>query len=396
MMTIAIIGGGLAGTACAYVLAQAGLTPVIFDASDRLAAGASGNPFGIFNPRLSAEINPESLFYAQAFDLAGRTFEAMARTHNIGLSRHGSLHLATDSGLRKRYEKAVDSGLYEAAGGRYLRAADGADRAGIALSHDALWLPGSGAVKPAEICRAYARGADLRLNVADVLPRRTAQGWEVDGQTFEAVILACGTGVLWFPETAWLPVYPVRGQLVRVAPTDRSAPLRCTVCYGGYLAPGMEGLHVAGSTFQRHRTDTDIDPTDNDLILQRLVEALPEQDMAFETADAQAGIRAAAHDHFPIAGAVPDRAAWESGKEEVIPGLYVSTGHGSHGLVSTLAAAHVVAAQILARTAGQTAGQDLGRVGPLDEGAARALDPARFLRRARRRGEAIFGSGIAA
>lgn len=372
-MTIAIIGGGLAGTACAFVLGQAGLRSTIFDASDRLASGASGNPFGIFNPRLSAEANPESLFYAQAFDLAGRTFEALSRAHDIGFSRHGSLHLATDAGLEKRYAKAADSGLYDTAGGQYLRAEEGQDRAGIALKHDALWLPGSGAVKPAELCRVYAAGADLRLNMPNVAPRRVADGWDVDGEVFDAVILACGAGVVWFPETAWLPVYPVRGQLVRVAPTARSEALRCTVCYGGYLAPGMEGLHVAGSTFQRHRTDTGIDPKDNALILNRLTQTLPDQDAPFETADAQAGIRAATHDYFPIAGAVPDYAAWEKGKDSVIPGLYVSTGHGSHGLVSTLAAAHVIAGAIL------------GTPPPLPESAAHALDPARFLRRARRR-----------
>lgn len=372
-MSIAIIGGGLAGTACAFLLGQAGLRPVIFDASDRLASGASGNPFGIFNPRLSAEANPESLFYAHAFTLAGQTFETLSKTHDIGLSRHGSLHLATDAGLEKRYAKAADSGLYDASGGQYLRAGEGADRAGIALNHDALWLPDSGAVKPAELCRVYAAGAELRLNRPDILPRRTPQGWEIDGEIFDIVILACGAGVVWFPETAWLPVYPVRGQLVRVAPTARSESLRCTVCYGGYLAPGMEGLHVAGSTFQRHRTDTGIDPEDNRLILQRLTQTLPDQDAPFEMADAQAGIRAATHDYFPIAGAVPDYAAWEMGKESVIPGLYVSTGHGSHGLVSTLAAAHVIAGMIS------------GTSPPLPEGTARALDPARFLRRAQKR-----------
>ena len=54
-MKAAIIGGGLAGCALAFSLKQAGVTPVVYESASRLAAGASGNSIGLYNPRFTAE-----------------------------------------------------------------------------------------------------------------------------------------------------------------------------------------------------------------------------------------------------------------------------------------------------------------------------------------------------
>lgn len=62
---IAIIGGGLAGTSCAYVLKQYGFEPVIYEAGDKLAYGASGNEVGLYNPRFSKK----EVFYLTFFHL---------------------------------------------------------------------------------------------------------------------------------------------------------------------------------------------------------------------------------------------------------------------------------------------------------------------------------------
>jgi flavin-dependent dehydrogenase len=45
-MKVAIIGAGLAGTAAAWALRQAGAEPVIYEAGPEIAPGASGNPVG--------------------------------------------------------------------------------------------------------------------------------------------------------------------------------------------------------------------------------------------------------------------------------------------------------------------------------------------------------------
>lgn len=66
-MKVAVIGGGLAGCAAAYILKKAGAEPVVFESSSTLASGASGNELGMYNPRFSAQRTPQSDFFQLLF-----------------------------------------------------------------------------------------------------------------------------------------------------------------------------------------------------------------------------------------------------------------------------------------------------------------------------------------
>ena len=93
------------------------------------------------------------------------------------------------------------------------------------------------------------------------------------------------------------------------------------------------------------------------------------------------GFRCASPDYLPLVGPVPDRAAFlrdfaglRSNARQVIalrgqylPGLFLSTAHGSRGLTSTPLAAELLASQICAEPP------------PLSRELGRALAPARFI-----------------
>jgi tRNA 5-methylaminomethyl-2-thiouridine biosynthesis bifunctional protein len=339
---VAIIGGGLAGTSCAYILKQYGIEPVIFEAADSLAPGASGNALGLYNPRLSALRGPESDFYTGAFALAVRTLKDKARAC-------GSLHLVTDDDRRKKFQSTAAHWSWHPDHMQYVDAARASEIAGIPVPHEALYLPDAGQASPAALCDAYARDCDIRLGARMEKP-----------EGFDAVILACGIGVRDFAD---LPLHTVRGQITEVKATALSERLACNLCYGGYLGAAAEGRHMTGATFQRWKDNATPEAEDDADNIAKLESAVPALAGQFAPAGNRAALRVSSKDRFPVAGKLAD-------------GLYVSAAHGSHGIVSTLAAAHLIA--------------DMMLDGPLSlpADAAALLAPGRFAARERKRHQA--------
>ena len=339
MDRIAIIGGGLAGTACAYVFRRGGMEPVIFEASESLAAGASGNPLGLYNPRFFAEKMPQAEFYAEAFlDICSLLQEI---GEEVDHSAHGSLHLITTPEKDIRFRKMLESWGWGDDLMTIVSAEQASDLAGIKLSHDAMFLPTSGVACPYKVCGYYARDCEVRLNESVTELVQTTSGWQVNGESFDAVILACGAGVLNFEQTNWFPVHTVRGQVLQFAETEGSKNLKTNLNYGGYLLPSTNGVHTSGSTFQSWLTHTDILEQDNTDILSNLEKAVPSLSGDKEVTYARASLRTASKDRLPIIGCVPDPEAFEEVPSQV-QNMFVSTAHGSHGIVTSYKAAEII------------------------------------------------------
>ncbi|HBR68253.1 MAG TPA: hypothetical protein DEA55_02635 [Rhodospirillaceae bacterium] len=335
MKRVVIIGGGLAGTACAYVLKQAGAEPVIYEAGAELAPGASGNPVGLYNPRLSAFRTPESDFYAGAFALALRVFEGL---NDIDWNPCGALHLMTDEKRQKRFEQAAQSWGWPPENMRLLNAGEASEVAGIEIKYDALYLPQSGTVSPKKLCERYAQGVEVHLNkkIDDIAELKA-----------DAVIVAGGMGVKDFFD---LPLKAVRGQITQAKPTEISKRLKCCLCYGGYVTPVSGNVHTVGATFQRWLDHSDVMPQDDADNIKALAAVVPELAQGMEVTGGRAALRTTAPDHFPVVGKLKDN-------------VYVSTAHGSHGILSALAAAHLLADMILGRPL-SLPGDVVGRLSP--------------------------------
>lgn len=341
---VAIIGGGLAGTACASVLRARNIAHTIFEAGETLAPGASGNPLGIFNPRFSAQRNAQSDFYAGAYSLAARQLKDKAC---------GSLHLITDTDKRKRFESCFKTWRWDKAHMQLLSAAEASAVAGLSIPHDALYLPDSGLISPHEICREWSVGSGLQLNTRI----KTVQL-----ASYDTVILACASGVKQF--MPWLPLQTVRGQILSADASPTTSNLKTNLCYSGYIGANQNGAHVIGSTFQKWRDDTEVRDEDNVDILARLYEAVGIA--PGKIVSARAAMRCTAQDRFPVIGAVPD-----------LPNVFVTTAHGSHGIISSLAGAHLIADLIE------------GNVLSLPEDSVHSLSPQRFRDRADAKGMSI-------
>lgn len=342
-MRVRIIGAGLAGCALAYFLKRAGAAPVVYEAGGEIAPGASGNAAGLYNPRFTAAFGAEAEFYSAAFALALETFPGLG---DIGWNPCGALHLMTDGQKARRFGKTAES--WPAPEMRLCNAREASEIAGVEISYDALFLPRSGSVSPRKLCAAYGSGVDFRFRspVGDLAEIGAAIGpgvssppcyaGDFEDRRAEATVLACGMAArAFFPG---LPLRPVRGQVTFAKASPRSAGLKTNLCYGGYVSAPAGGLHMAGATFQRGVDHAGVLPGDDAENLAKLAAFIPALG-GLEAAGARAGVRAATPDHFPVAG-------WMGGR------LYVSAGHGSHGILSALMAARVLTDMILERPQG--------------------------------------------
>lgn len=317
-MKIAIIGGGLAGTACAYMLKQAGHEPIIYEAGPELAFKASGNPLGLYNPRFTAEYDAIGQYYASAFNSALQTFQQIP---DINWNACGALHFINDEKKQRRFAKMIENWRWPEDAMRIVSKEDASKLAGVEIDMECLFLSQAGYVSPDKLCHVFAGGVDAQLNT------KIENLKDIDA---DAIIIASGQGVKHFEETAFLPIKAVRGQITRVKATHHSAQMQCNIQYGGYISPPTkEGWHMLGSTFQRWLDHEELMEEDNADNLAKLGENVPHLVAGLEVLDARASLRTSVPDHFPVAGHLQDH-------------IYISTAHGSHGLVSAIESAKLI------------------------------------------------------
>ncbi|MEM9469867.1 MAG: FAD-dependent oxidoreductase, partial [Pseudomonadota bacterium] len=191
-----------------------------------------------------------------------------------------------------------------------------------------LYLPNSGSVSPQKLCHHYAKNIDVRLN------QKIDNLDDIDA---DHIVLANGIGSLSFlkNEDAF-PIHTVRGQVSYLKASQQLKSLKTTICFGGYLSKAVEGKNALGSSFQKWLEHTDILESDNEDNLARLKDNIPSLDYEeLEIETARAGMRVSSKDRFPIAGKVPEK-----------ENIYIATAFGSHGIVGSIAAAHLIADQI--------------------------------------------------
>ncbi|QQG36769.1 MAG: FAD-dependent 5-carboxymethylaminomethyl-2-thiouridine(34) oxidoreductase MnmC [Micavibrio aeruginosavorus] len=375
---IAIIGGGLAATACAYSLkndaGQHSVTPVIFEAGERLATGASGNIQGIYDPRFQKLRNGVGDYFFAAFKLAFQIFSGIQERTDIGFDPCGTLYLIKSEDERAYYQAMIENQRLSGDDVRIVSAQEASAVSRITLRHDALFLPHSGFVSPALLCAAQARDIDVRLSAPVRNLEQRGSGWRVNGEPFDSVIIACGFAARYFSGCEWLPLQNVRGQMIVCPANGNSANLACNINYGGHISKPVDGLHVIGSTFQQNDTDLSLRESDNERILARLKENLPSIAEGMKASRAAAALRTASKDRVAITGLVPRKGEWTTQKPVFYDNLYLSTAHGSYGIISSLASARMISDQIL------------GHAPHFSEETRKAVAPDRFLYRLERKG----------
>ncbi len=330
---IAVIGGGIAGAAVAAALTREGCDVVVFE-KNGIASGASGNVRGLCNPRITALREIESDFYGPAFSRANKLYQDISKHTDIGYVTCGSMHLINDERKDKRYRLFPDNWAWHHDHARVLDPVEASRIAGVDIAQSVLFLPDAAMVCPRAVTEYLVRGIHIiQKDITDIA--QTGDGWTVDGQNFDAVVLAGGYEVNRFSQVAHIPLQKVRGQITEVEATPEYNKLKTNLCYSGYASVAENGKAVIGSTFQYWVDDVAVLDADDIENLEKLAEYLPQVAEGLRVIGSRAAFRCAAKDRLPVIGEVAG-----------YKGLYLSTGHASHGLLSAVMAAEMVVVKL--------------------------------------------------
>jgi tRNA 5-methylaminomethyl-2-thiouridine biosynthesis bifunctional protein len=383
-----VIGAGLAGSAACERLCARGWQVTLVERHPAPAMEASGNLAGIFMPLLSKDDNIPTRLVRAAYLYALATWE---RLGGIGQAIEGAacgvLQLARDAAHAEVQRTIAASSSYPPEFARWLERPAAEELLGLPAP-DGGWLFAQGGwARPGSVCETMldACGARLerRFGVGTVSLERQVGQWQVRDAggalvaQAPAVVLACGAGAAHIVQAAPLPLAALRGQVTHLDTATLPA-LPVVLCREAYLTPAPDGLACAGATYELD-ADSALRQSSQHENIERLRALLSDPHVAGAAPLAgRVGFRCVAPDRLPLVGRLPDFGA--AGATERLrevprhPGLFSLLGYASRGLIWAPLAAELLAAQL--------EGEPL----PLEASLVDALDPARFVLRARRSG----------
>lgn len=356
---ITILGSGLAGACTARALAESGYKVQVLEPLSEVAAGASGNPAGIFMPHLSRETNDTSRFSLHAFQVFQRWFE-----------KYGSDKLGRMSGVTEwiNDQEAIDEhSLYP----------------GLAqLTNDQRTLySSSGWIHPKKWCEQMLTHSKISIETNSPL----SPAFITELRTHSLVIIALGPKSQELLPPLSTDIKSMKGQLLHLPPDTLNTIPTHIQLNESYLIPLPDGSSVLGATFEQKNTSTD---TDWDSLSQFQSEAFSQLSLAWkqkefnlQSSQTRASIRAMAPDKLPLIGMIPDTEYYQKHYSDLDKGrkahlyppaqylkhLMVHTGLGSRGITYACAGAELIT-EILT-------GSAIG----MDEDLVNRLHPARFL-----------------
>ena len=395
-----VIGAGLAGSAASERLASRGWEVELIERHATEAPEASGNPAGIVMPVLSRDWNPLSRIACAGFSYALRHLQALeAEGLPILWDAPGVIRLARHDRHREQMQRILESLDFPKSFVRWLDRESATHAAGLPVTDGGWHFPDGAWVRPPDLVRANLERFPGRIRrhlhrEAITLHREDGQ-WQVrdDQDRLIArapnVVLANASDARHLAPAEHLPLEPVRGQISLMPATEDSRRLRQVVCREGYVIPAVEGQHCFGASFDKRSANPEPTLADHQGNLERLASIAPEmaQGVEADTLDGRVAFRSATPDRIPAVGPLADASAFQEAFDDIYlgkpgsgyspaplqPGLHVSLGHGSRGLVWSQLAGELLAAQI--------AGEPL----PLEKTLVNQLNPNRFLVRTLKR-----------
>ncbi len=312
---VAVVGGGLVGTATAYELGVRGVRTLLVDRAD--AGRATDAGAGILSPETATRDEPG---WSELVRAAGRHYEQLVPqlAGDTGWARCGILQLAT---------RASDVPPWEWVAERATGASEiepDAARSMVPVLGDivrALHHPGAARVDGRMMCAALRRaavdehGVEVRNESVDDLRALSA----------DAVVVAGGAWSARFAEQLGvsLPVAPLRGQIIHlgVSGHDTGAWPIVQPVYGYYMVPWADARVAVGATVEDAGFAPDATAGGVHEVLHETLRVMP--GLANATLrEVRVGLRPVSADDMPILGALPG-----------VSNVFVATGHGAEGLL---------------------------------------------------------------
>ncbi|MBX2852558.1 MAG: bifunctional tRNA (5-methylaminomethyl-2-thiouridine)(34)-methyltransferase MnmD/FAD-dependent 5-carboxymethylaminomethyl-2-thiouridine(34) oxidoreductase MnmC [Phycisphaeraceae bacterium] len=343
-----VIGGSLAGAFAARALAERGVAVTVVE-RQVLVDGelpALSPRASVLQPKISDQNDVGGRWLRGGYGFAYRLLESDdGLRERCGWQRCGTFQASTDERTERRLRRFVEQ--FAATGlCQWIDSGQTEERCGIALPVGGVWVRAAGILWPAGLCAGLLDhpGITLRDGVASTGLKRAGSAWRVaqsDGEVLEAntVVLANAMAAMELEQAGHVDLRPVRGQVTLLRSAKQAGPLtslRCPVFYGGYLLPPIDGQQALGASFIPGDTDLSWRDSEHADVCDKLARILPDEAehlRGMHDPSGWVGMRVTTRNHRACAQAIDE-------------GLYVSLGHGSHGIASAAIAGDVIAGTI--------------------------------------------------
>ncbi|WP_162896548.1 bifunctional tRNA (5-methylaminomethyl-2-thiouridine)(34)-methyltransferase MnmD/FAD-dependent 5-carboxymethylaminomethyl-2-thiouridine(34) oxidoreductase MnmC [Cysteiniphilum halobium] len=356
---IAIIGAGMAGCALAYELNHMGFEIDLFDQSDDIAQGASGNPYGILRPYITADGSISDLFHTQGF-VHTRDY-ILKHKNEIDFKVCGALELLNDKKTQQRFENIVKKRVSIDDLLQIVDAATASEIAGFDISSTCAYYPTAMMVNPYSLCQSLihnTKSVNLFLSYRLDECVRLNNNWQLSftdnknnpkSLAYAAVVFAGSASLIQqIKSLKHLEVYPSYGQITQV---QKLLNNKAIVIDKGYILPSVDDKQLIGATF-RDNNDlmAKVRDSDHNINLAQLSNVIDESVDA-KIISGRVSLRCVTPDHVPMIGAIADVLNFSQQyyqrlqkgfilkalpQAEYLPGLYLLTGYGSKGLCSMI------------------------------------------------------------
>jgi tRNA 5-methylaminomethyl-2-thiouridine biosynthesis bifunctional protein len=299
--TVAIIGAGLAGAACANAFAKAGFSVVVHEQSPTSAAGASGVPIAMFAPSISSDDAPHSRLLRSGVNLL---LQELRRLTAEGLLTEGSDWAMT--GVLERCirgDKKLPSTWLEPQDplGLQSMVADRAcpiwpSRHVMEIFHGA-----AGWVNPKRLISSWLAHSNIQLQTGRHISN-------VDNLDADVIVVAAGYQTSDLVASLHGRMQPIRGQ-VEWGNFDwlssNGFPFHAFPINGMGHFIQTSGTWVAGATFQRDEVDLAPRAKDVHLNFEKLEMLMPELGKPYqirlrEQSSSWVGVRVAQKNRQPL------------------------------------------------------------------------------------------------
>jgi tRNA 5-methylaminomethyl-2-thiouridine biosynthesis bifunctional protein len=328
--SVAVIGAGIAGSSVALALCKQGVQVHLYDSASGPAAGASGNWLGAFHPHITRGDSPLSQLTRLGFEHTVQALENLTTQSllekGVDWDTPGHLQTVPPEEADRLRETLQLLGFPQT----FVRWAQPDELLPTPLG--GLFFPQGGWVKPARWVEANLRACGELLHTyynsaqADITPLR---------EQHSAVVVCAAENTLELAPIKGAKANAVKGQISK---------LRCAVKPGVVLsgesyaiAPPAEDWLVLGATYERPVLHLNPTAEADELNVARFKAAFPQLPLG-ELLDHRCAVRSVWHDRLPAIGPVPN-----------MPGVYMSTGFGSRGLLWAALGGAIVAGHCMGK-----------------------------------------------
>ena len=296
---IGIIGSGIAATSAAYAAAQNGANVEIFEFSDDIAAGASGNPVAAMYPRFSANNSPYSFLTAQSYFFAEKIYARLPHAY-----KKTGLLFSHSNDYQKQWIEDMKNlnrdDLFEIIDKKKMKKLYG-------LESDGLLVKKGGYLFPKLICQELTSHPNIKISYNYCFNSWFKNKSKIDihfsnqekKSGFDDLIIANGSSLERYVSGLKIS----KGQLVGLK-GNQQIDLDLPINSAGYILPKVDGITWIGSTHEREFENIEICYEAGRELIKRTNKNFNVSLQGSDDMQMTANLRVSSKDRLPLAGKI--------------------------------------------------------------------------------------------